>query len=707
NPESDFSFTYDSSTQTYKIGLSNKDVEGIVVLPKEYDNVQTSIDYYGSDEMSYFEFNNEVNLCLQSGVLIIPEQAFLGVANLKSITIPDSVTSIGDYAFYYCDGLTSVIIPDSVTNIGYSAFHSCDGLTSVTIGDSVTSIGDDAFYYCDGLISITIGDNVTSIGNSVFYGCSGLTSVIIPDSVTSIGRYAFYGCSGLTGSLIMPDSVTSIGNFAFNGCSGLTGSLIMPDSVTSIGSAAFEYCSGLTSVIIPNSVKSIGNEAFSSCSGLASVYIPSSVATISASSDYSAPFNGCSSSLVIYTDVANASSKPSGWGTYWNYYDSGKQLEVVYGCSLDNEGNIVVPPATINFYVDDVYHSSITKPRTNYTVVESDMPLDYESCCGYFLDDIYMTTIKNNTINLLSGEVNLYTRTARVPTGTTFVEGTNNDYYINFPISANTEPMFAPKTKTLIYATNNVVIPKYYNGKPVTKSNSVSSRAFKIGGTVTLNDEFTEIVDMAFARGEIAASITGITIPDTVTRIGKGAFTRCGYMGNVIIPNVNLTIDESAFYECSAVESFYIPSSVSIIAPSVMENVPFYLCSSAIIYTDVANSSSIPSSWDTYWNYYDTNAQLTVMYGYTLEMYLQEISSSATVIDNNITDENKIQICKKMTINNPLSAEFIGSELGERKYDNIELSSVIGDNQTENSYLNEVILEKKECYILPKKQVVA
>ncbi|MBQ3158799.1 MAG: leucine-rich repeat domain-containing protein, partial [Clostridia bacterium] len=321
NPESDFSFTYDSSTQTYKIGLSNSDVEGIVVLPKEYDNVQTSI---YADYMSYFEFNNEVNLCLQSGVLTIPEYAFGYVDNLKSITIPDSVTSIEDSAFTWCSGLTSVTIPDSVTTIGESAFYYCSGVTgSLTIPDSVTSIGERAFYFFSGLTEV----KVTS-GNTT-YEDKGKNAIIEKRTNTIIQGF---DCTDLS----VLEGVASIGNYAFSDCRGLTGNLTIPDSITSIGNSAFFYCTGLTgSLIISDSVTSIGKEAFYYCEGLTSVYIPSTVTTISASSYYYAPFNGCSSSLVIYTDVANASSVPSGWGTYWNYRSSSATYTTNYGYTLE------------------------------------------------------------------------------------------------------------------------------------------------------------------------------------------------------------------------------------------------------------------------------------------------------------------------------------------------------------------------------------
>ena len=102
--------------------------------------------------------------------------------------------------------------------------------------------------------------SVTSIDRRAFAACSGITSVTIPNSVTTIGDHAFDGCIGLT-SVTIPNSVTSIGNCAFKACRGLT-SVTIGNSVTSIGHEAFHDCSGITSVTIPNSVTSIGYGAF-------------------------------------------------------------------------------------------------------------------------------------------------------------------------------------------------------------------------------------------------------------------------------------------------------------------------------------------------------------------------------------------------------------------------------------------------------------
>lgn len=283
---SNFIFMTNSTTNTYDIKASSESISGSIVLPKEYKNIQTSISTY----------------------------TFYNCSSMTGITFQDGLTSIAKAAFYSLTGLNcEIVIPDSVTSIGEEAFYECGITGDLTIPNSVTSIGGSAFYHCYSLSGVlTIGNSVTSIGNSAFTSCK------------------------FTGELTIPNSVTSIGNCAFAYCRGFTGNLIIPDSVVSIGGAAFDDCSGFTgNLIIPNSVISLGSSSFSRCSGLKSTYLPSSVTTITASTYYSAIFFNSLSSLVIYTDVVDANSIPSGWGTYWNYYDSSTQYTVNYGVSLE------------------------------------------------------------------------------------------------------------------------------------------------------------------------------------------------------------------------------------------------------------------------------------------------------------------------------------------------------------------------------------
>jgi len=69
------------------------------------------------------------------------------------------------------------------------------------------------------------------------------------------------------------------------------------------------------------------------CTSLTSIYIPSSVTTITASSScLNSPFYGCSSSLKIY---CGASSKPSGWGDFWNYRTTSATYTPTWGVTRE------------------------------------------------------------------------------------------------------------------------------------------------------------------------------------------------------------------------------------------------------------------------------------------------------------------------------------------------------------------------------------
>ena len=233
----------------------------------------------------------------------IGADAFWGVRNLISVTIPNGVISIGMCAFESCTDLERVTIPDSVTSIGTSAFYGCSSLTSIAMPDRVTSIGGAAFSGCSSLESITIPNGVTKIGSYTFENCSSLKTITIPDSVTSIEWCVFFGCSSLT-EITIPAGVTSIGEEVFGDCNSLTrivvangnthyhssgnclietatktlisgcqSSVIPTDgSVTSIGNSAFNSCAKLTSISIPNSITAIGSYAFASCDALQTIY---------------------------------------------------------------------------------------------------------------------------------------------------------------------------------------------------------------------------------------------------------------------------------------------------------------------------------------------------------------------------------------------------------------------------------------------------
>ena len=100
--------------------------------------------------------------------------------------------------------------------------------------------------------TFTIRNGVASVGHE---GCA---ATAIPDGTSgtvSIPK-EFGGCP-----------VKSIAEFAFCDCKKLD-KIVIPAGVTNIGMCAFQGCSGLTSVNIPSSVVNIEAEAFSDCASL-------------------------------------------------------------------------------------------------------------------------------------------------------------------------------------------------------------------------------------------------------------------------------------------------------------------------------------------------------------------------------------------------------------------------------------------------------
>ncbi|HOD42765.1 MAG TPA: leucine-rich repeat domain-containing protein, partial [Candidatus Wallbacteria bacterium] len=87
-------------------------------------------------------------------------------------------------------------------------------------------------------------------------------------------------------------------------------------------------------------------------------------------------------------------------------------------------------------------------------------------------------------------------------------------------------------------AGGRVVIPKFIIGKPV-----------------------TSVEYMAFA---VKTAITGIVFPNSLTKIGEGAFYNCLNLDGVAIPNSVTLIGQYAFSE-SGITSITIPGTVSII----------------------------------------------------------------------------------------------------------------------------------------------
>ena len=84
----------------------------------------------------------------------LPENAFAGMENLTTVTLPET-DEIPANMFAGCTSLQSVDIPASVNSIGEGAFKDCATLQKIQL-TGISSIGDNAFSGCENLMNITL-----------------------------------------------------------------------------------------------------------------------------------------------------------------------------------------------------------------------------------------------------------------------------------------------------------------------------------------------------------------------------------------------------------------------------------------------------------------------------------------------------------------------------------------------------------------------
>ncbi|MBR5814028.1 MAG: leucine-rich repeat domain-containing protein [Bacteroidaceae bacterium] len=194
------------------------------------------------------------------------------------------VSAIGTLAFYLQNELLSVVMPTTIKTIKSEAFSSCKNIKSIIIPTNVKEIESNAFQSLESLTYLAVDE-----GNEVYdsrKGCNaiietksntllcGCKTTVIPDGVEVIARDAFWTIAprgNETFSFDIPGSVKVIKENAFSNCEWLS-SVTLHEGLEEIGLWAFNGTS-IESIVIPKTVKKIEPSAFCNTKLLKSIKV--------------------------------------------------------------------------------------------------------------------------------------------------------------------------------------------------------------------------------------------------------------------------------------------------------------------------------------------------------------------------------------------------------------------------------------------------
>ena len=435
-----------------------------------------------------------------------------------------TVTTIYQYTFNN-KGLTSVVIPGSVTKIESYAFSN-NTLVSVTLPEGIKSIGTAAFasnkipsvYFPDGLETISarafksnyissfeLPRSLKTLGSCAF--CNNpIPNPIFLYATKSDGSDDYTTIRGYIGDLSeFPDKVfripaekngikvTKIANSAFYTLKMVDFQVVIPETVTEIGNNAFDSCS-IASVNLPNGLTKIGSSAFST-NRIASISIPNTVTTIGSSAFYSnrlteivIPDSVTSVGALAFQNNWVPDTAPSTMRWIYKRTTSGIDYSVIIGYAGKNKDNIVIPATQNGVALTELADSS----------------LRYLSLTGGIT--IPSSVKKVGQLSFIRNKL-------------TYIDNGDGD---------KTAPI-AYKRKADGSIDKTIIIS--YGAMP--------------SNTVVIPSGVKELDDYAFYY----TSITGIKIPEGVTKIGKQAFQLCKLNGTVVLPSTVTSIGNQAFYK--------------------------------------------------------------------------------------------------------------------------------------------------------------
>ncbi len=531
------------------------------------------------NDVYYAYIGSGHTLHVPNGVTLINAYAFYNNPSVRYVYVPESAEKIGDYAFsksalekiFFTDSINSLAsigayaFEDCINAVDYN-FRSCVNLTEIKEGAyknvksktdddhlafyvpaKTETMGKEAFAGSDVYaVYFTDGSRLDVIPQSCFEGAEKLVSVrfLGQTSLETIEKYAFKGCVLLQTFISDKAELKNIGEEAFAMCNKLTVFGVNERSLDNIGEGAFDG----TSYIGDDTMVFIGNVLMKYNGIQSTVYLPESTTVIArgAFSD-----NNRITSILI----------------------SGESLEEIQFEAFSNCSSLtsLTLPSSLKKIAGGAF--SGCDALTTITVSTTGRSEGYISVDGVLFR--YYTTKDNRNLAELVAYPNAHASVYSVPVtisreGLPFSVVSIADYA--FKGCKDLITLTIPDTVSSLGGRNAFVGCRIvYLTAPAYLLPDVPKTALK---TVTITSG-TEIAADSLKGGSLLLSVS---IPVTVTKIGRNAFSGCRSLNTIIIPTNVSTIEEDAFSGCYRLVELDNRSSLSIAAGNTDFGYAGYYC---------------------------------------------------------------------------------------------------------------------------------
>ena len=463
--------------------------------------------------------------------LIYNKAVILGCLNSVIPTDSNIVTSIESYAFAQSN-IAKIVIPENIYKINAYAFSACRNLKDITIGNPIISIVDKAFDGCDAVTNVKIPARAIKFISQVT-----ITDVTITSG--EIEANAFVACLTLKNVTIEPGVIVNYD--AFVGCVNITNLTAPASALDKIPAEKVVtlYINDIEKDDTDNGIEiQITKATMAEYKNVKYITIKSSVkSTMSGQIDDDA-FDACEKFTDSTIPAWAISKMPA---QIVNITITAGRVEYVEGGAAKYVNLVKV---TFTEDVTEIGLDAFKDYKALKTIVLTDSLINiranaFNGCTA--LSSIDLSNVQKIGAGAFAGCTEL--KKIDISSVTEIGEGAFDGCTA---LTEATLPAFA-----MSYMPVSIKKLTIASGIVENFGTVVNTEKFKLPNleTVVLKNG-VEIGENAFAN---ATTLKSVTLPNTLTVIGKNAFYRCGALTTINLSNVT-EIYENAFSGCSALQ---------------------------------------------------------------------------------------------------------------------------------------------------------